>query len=112
MKDRKRQRNIKEIIEKIKQFTTLKELITLDFGTYLYVKRNKLECLIDHLPKRMRVPIFTTDVLSNKIKEYKYNKEFRLENKSMYGFILKNKLHYLMSKLIKRNKPMEFTPKL
>jgi len=49
MKDRLRRRNITEVTEIIKQYKTIHDLIKFDWGTYQYVKRNKLNNLINHL---------------------------------------------------------------
>lgn len=50
---RRKKREIGEIIEKIKSYEYLKDLISNDYGTYLYVKKNKLNHLLKDL-KRIR----------------------------------------------------------
>jgi hypothetical protein len=43
---RRKKRELNEVIEKINKYQYLNELITKDYGTYLYVKKNKLEYLL------------------------------------------------------------------
>ena len=50
---RRKKRELGEVIEKINKYQYLKELITNDFGTYSYVKKNKLNHLLVNL-KRIR----------------------------------------------------------
>jgi hypothetical protein len=50
---RRKKREINEVIEKINKYHYLNDLITQDNGTYLYVKKNKLENLLINL-KRMK----------------------------------------------------------
>jgi hypothetical protein len=52
MSDRRLRRNEDEVKEKIKKYTTLGDLIKNDFGTYIFIKKNKLEKLISHLKSR------------------------------------------------------------
>jgi len=52
MNDRLRKRNIIEVMEVIKKYKALGDLIKNDRGTYLYIKKNKLEYLITHLKSR------------------------------------------------------------
>lgn len=52
MKDRVRKRNITEVKEKIAKYTKLGDLIKYDYGTYIFIKRNKLEHLVSHLESR------------------------------------------------------------
>jgi hypothetical protein len=50
---RRKKRELDEVIEKINKYQYLNELITNDFGTYSYVKKNKLSYLLNNL-KRVR----------------------------------------------------------
>ena len=50
---RRKKRELGEVIEKINKYQHLNELITNDFGTYSYVKKNKLSYLLNNL-KRVR----------------------------------------------------------
>lgn len=50
---RRKKRELSEVIEKINSYEYLTELINKDKGTYLYVKKNKLDHLLKHL-KRLR----------------------------------------------------------
>lgn len=50
MPPRKTKRNIEEVAEKASQFSTLGDLIREDFGTYCYIKKHKLNHLIQNLP--------------------------------------------------------------
>jgi hypothetical protein len=50
---RRKKRELGEIIEKINKYQYLNELITNDFGTYSYVKKNKLNYLLNNL-RRIR----------------------------------------------------------
>lgn len=52
MTDRRLRRNETEVKEKIKKYTTLGDLIKNDYGTYIFIKKNKLEKLISHLKSR------------------------------------------------------------
>lgn len=52
MSDKRFRRNEAEVKEKIKKYTTLGDLIKNDFGTYVFIKKNKLEKLISHLKSR------------------------------------------------------------
>ena len=55
MKDRRKDRNIKEITEKINAFTYLSDLIKYDWGTYQYVKKNKLNYLLSNLIRKRKL---------------------------------------------------------
>jgi hypothetical protein len=46
---RRKKRELNEVIQKINKYQYLKELITEDFGTYSYVKKNKLDYLLNNL---------------------------------------------------------------
>jgi hypothetical protein len=48
---RRKKRELNEVIEKINMYQYLNELITKDRGTYLYVKKNKLEYLLNNLKR-------------------------------------------------------------
>ena len=50
---RRKKREINEVTEKINKYQYLKDLISQDKGTYYYVKKNKLDYLLNNL-KRMR----------------------------------------------------------
>jgi hypothetical protein len=50
---RRKKRELSEVIEKINRYQYLNELITNDFGTYSYVKKNKLHHLLINL-KRLK----------------------------------------------------------
>ena len=52
MKDRRKERNITEVTERISTFTHLSDLIKYDFGTYSYVKKNKLNYLLINLKRK------------------------------------------------------------
>ena len=48
---RRIKRELNEVIEKIKKYEYLKDLINKDYGTYLYIKKNKLNHLLINLKK-------------------------------------------------------------
>jgi hypothetical protein len=49
---RRKKRNINEIIDKISKHIYLIDLIKKDYGTYLFIKKNKLEYLLDGLKRK------------------------------------------------------------
>jgi hypothetical protein len=51
---RRKKRNIQEVVEKINKYTKLKDLLQYDYGTYIFVKKHKLEHLLVNLEKRSK----------------------------------------------------------
>lgn len=54
MKDRRRLHTIKDVKKTISKYYNLRDLIENDFGTYVYIQRNKLHYLINHLHSRYK----------------------------------------------------------
>ena len=52
MKDRRIPHNKIEIAEKIKKYEYLLDFINNDKGAYIFIKKNKLEFMIDHLKRK------------------------------------------------------------
>jgi hypothetical protein len=52
MSDRRKKRNLEEIVQVITKYKNLSDLYKNDFGTYFYIKKNKLNHLISHLKSR------------------------------------------------------------
>ncbi len=48
---RRKKRELSEVIDKVNKYEYLTELINNDKGTYLYIKKNKLNHLLSHLKK-------------------------------------------------------------
>jgi DNA-directed RNA polymerase subunit N (RpoN/RPB10) len=49
---RRMKRELTEVTDKISKFRTLNDLIKQDYGTYLFIMKNKLNYLLEHLKKR------------------------------------------------------------
>jgi chromosome segregation ATPase len=77
-----------------------KDLIENDYGTYLYIKRNKeLEYLLDNLNKKIIRYNFNIDGIKNIVSKYEKKCDFIRDNKSLYSFIKKKKLTSLLNSL-------------
>ena len=96
--------NEKKILNEIKKYESLKELIKKSPNCYNYIMKNKLYHFVENLDKNLKLSEF--DIVEE-IKKYEYLKDFREKSPNYYGYILKYKLHYLIKglKVTKNRKP-------
>lgn len=87
-------------IEEIKKYTTLKDFIKNSSKYYTYIKKHKLDYLLDSLEKGSNVKI-PLNVLENSVKDYSVLSDYIRKFPGYYKCIKKRKLCYLLDNMDK-----------
>lgn len=104
MNDKPKKHSINSIKETVKKYKTLKNFRLNEYGSYLYIKKNNLEHLINHLYSKNKKLNFNIEEIKKIIQKYKTKYSFRTENKQLYNYLKRYKLLHLINNLTNRKK--------